>query len=62
MFLSLNEGKNCKMHLEQTKLACQSPTLHGFFLICNIFSVIDQCLFFFTSGICSDILMNMLQD
>ena len=61
---SLNEGKSCKiflglplpqilqLYLKQTKLARQLLALHAYFLIYNIFSIIDQCRFFYTSGIC----------
>ena len=66
LFPSLNESKNCKMtqlYLEQTTLAHQHLALLRFFPIrSNIFSIIDQCKFFFTSGVGPDILMNVLED
>ena len=44
------------------KLVRQHLVLLGFFPICHIFPMIDQCRFFFTSGIGPDILMNMYED
>ena len=49
-------------YLEQTKLVCQRLAFLGFFPIPkNIFPIIDQCRFFFTSG-STDILMNVSED
>ena len=57
LFPSLHDGKNCKVFL------C-SPTPHfaQVFSSMQHFPIIDQCRFFFTSGIGPNILMKVLED
>ena len=75
LFSNLNYSKNCKiflglcyisnprLYLKQTKLVRLRLALLGFFPICNnIFPVIDQCRFCFTSGIGPGTPMNVLED
>ena len=74
MFPSLKEGKNCNIFLElrlppqipqlylgQTKLFRQHLALLKFFPLCNIFSIIVNLDFFFTSGIGPDILTKVFE-
>ena len=72
LFPSLNESKYCKPFMElrcpqtylgQTRIVRLHLALIGFFPICkNLFPIIDQYRFFFTSGISPHILMHILED
>ena len=73
LLASLNHGKNCeiflewqfplypKLYLKRNKLIHLLLALLGFFPMCKIFPIIDQCRFLFTSGIGPHILMNVLK-
>ena len=61
-FWDSNSPNTLQLYLEQSKLVRQNLALLGFFPISNICRINDQCSFDCTSGISSDILINVLED
>ena len=73
LFPNLHEGKNWKILLRfwtssdlptkfGTRETCSPRTVHSSWILSNMESFLDHWSVLFTSGICPDVLMNVLED